>query len=97
MKFKRVTLLNRKTVWPFLCGLFLIFFLYAPYCFLREKTFFRIHDSLEVDIPYFILNAKYLFAPWQLEIPELFQGAPRGAIQVSSFLAVLLFRILECV
>lgn len=95
MKFKRVTLLNRKTVWPFLCGLFLIFFLYAPYCFLREKTFFRIHDSLEVDIPYFILNAKYLFAPWQLEIPELFQGAPRGAIQVSSFLAVLLFRILE--
>lgn len=74
-------------------GIVIIFIFYLPLLLLQENAVFMIHDSLEVDIPYFKLNSSYLFRPWKLYTPELFNGTLRCAIQTSSFLTILLFKI----
>ncbi|MCI9480676.1 MAG: hypothetical protein HFI21_17075 [Lachnospiraceae bacterium] len=84
---------KNQELW-FLIGILLIFLYYSPIIILKDNAVFIIHDALEVDIPYFKLNSQ-LITSTNILIPELFNGALRGAIQTSSFLTVVLFAILE--
>ena len=86
---------TRRTITLLLLGLLAAAILFLPYFYLGEDSVFKLGDGLDQDPPYFLLSAKYLFRPGKMVLDELFNGAPRGAIQTSSFVEIVLMRFLE--
>ena len=82
----------KKTFW-YIVGILLIIIYWSPYILMQENSFFRIHDYLEQDFVYIYLNSKYLLHPFSTNIPELFDGAYRAAIQEHSFIQILLYKL----
>ena len=62
---------------------------------LLDDSCFRIHDYLEQDFVYVYLNSKYLFHPFQLNIPELFNGTYHASIQGHSLLHPIMYKFLS--
>lgn len=69
-------------------GILMVTLLYMPYFFLQGNAFYRIHDQLDQDAAFFLLNAKYFYSPSSIYIDEMFNGATRSSIQISNFMAV---------
>ena len=87
--------MKKLNLYFYLIGVLLLCLYYLP-CFINgDNAYFRIHDYLEQDFVNIKLNAKYLFHPTILEIPELFNGTFRASIQGHSFLQVILYKIVQ--
>lgn len=71
-------------------GLLLILLYHVPYFMAGPDGVYRIHDYLEQDYVYCLLNRKYLFTDLGVKVQELFDGADKCSIQSHSLIQVLL-------
>ena len=88
-------MLTNKKIKYYFIGLFFILVFFIPYILNGDNSFFKIHDYLEQDFVNIKLNAKYLFHPMVLNIPEVLFGTFRGSIQVHSLLHVFAYKFVQ--
>ena len=88
-------MLTNKKIKYYFIGLFFILVFFIPYILNGDNSFFKIHDYLEQDFVNIKLNAKYLFHPMVLNIPEVLSGTFRGSIQVHSLLHVFAYKFVQ--
>lgn len=73
-------------------GFLLLAATFAPYCLLKTRSVFPIHDQLDETILTYVLNAKYLGTGTEV-FPELLGGVNASAMQPAAVLFIPLYKI----